>query len=364
MINTKIVKISEDNIDEKILAHAADIIKSGGLVAFPTETVYGLGANALNSEACEKIFAAKGRPQDNPLIIHISDPSHITRFTDVKNEKIMALAEKVAHAYMPGPITVILKKASIIPDSVTSGLDSVAIRCPLNKIARKLIELAETPIAAPSANISGRPSPTSAEHVIGDLDGNVEMIIDGGSCNIGLESTIIALKEGTDGAEIVLLRPGAVTLEQLSSFGCRVSVDKAVTGKMADGEKPLAPGMKYRHYAPKAAVSIVDGSDNKVIDYFSEKLKCEKNAILCFNEDKIRLSAMGGDIKRIFTFGEKDDSSEQARELFERLRGFDKLDIEAVYARMPLKKGVGLAVYNRLLKACGFNIISLENSHE
>ncbi len=324
------------------LIPAAEIIKKGGIVAFPTETVYGLGGNALDPNAASKIYAAKGRPSDNPLIVHLDKYENAGVYAHTT-----PLFFEIADAFMPGPITVILKKRSFIPDSVTGGLDTVGLRVPSNKIARELIELSGVPIAAPSANISGKPSPTSFEHVYHDLDGKVDAIIDGGSCDFGVESTIVKLENKT----IQLLRPGAVTLEMLSLFGDGLYVDPAVTEKF-DGT-PLAPGMKYRHYAPLTPLTVLDGSDKEVYSYLSERPDV---GVICFDEDLPHLNNA-----YVISCGSSPDTLTQAKLLFECLRKMDeRKDIKHIYARMPSKVGIGLAVFNRLIKAAGFSVITLK----
>ncbi len=324
------------------LIPAAEIIKKGGIVAFPTETVYGLGGNALDPNAASKIYAAKGRPSDNPLIVHLDKYENAGIYAHTT-----PLFFEIADAFMPGPITVILKKRSFIPDSVTGGLDTVGLRVPSNKIARELIELSGVPIAAPSANISGKPSPTSFEHVYHDLDGKVDAIIDGGSCDFGVESTIVKLENKT----IQLLRPGAVTVEMLSLFGDGLYVDPAVTEKF-DGT-PLAPGMKYRHYAPSTPLTVLDGRDKEVYSYLSERPDV---GVICFDEDLPHLNNA-----YVISCGSSCDTLTQAKLLFECLRKMDgRNDLKHIYARMPSKVGIGLAVFNRLIKAAGFSVVTLK----
>ncbi len=324
------------------LIPAAEIIKKGGIVAFPTETVYGLGGNALDPSAASKIYAAKGRPSDNPLIVHLNKYENAGIYAHTT-----PLFFEIADAFMPGPITVILKKRSLIPDSVTGGLDTVGLRVPSNKIARELIELSGVPIAAPSANISGKPSPTCFEHVYHDLNGKVDAIIDGGSCDYGVESTIIKLDDKT----VQLLRPGAVTLEMLSLFGDGLYVDPAVTEKF-DGT-PLAPGMKYRHYAPSTPLTVLDGDDKSVYSYLSERPDV---GVICFDQDLPYLNN-----KFVISCGSASDTLTQARMLFECLRKMDgRNDLKHIYARMPSKVGIGLAVFNRLIKAAGFSVVTLK----
>ncbi len=327
--------------DKESLIPAAEIIKRGGIVAFPTETVYGLGGNALDPEAAGKIYRAKGRPSDNPLIVHLDSYRTAGMYAHTT-----PLFFDIAEAFMPGPITVVMKKRKFIPDSVTGGLDTVGIRVPSNNIARELIELSGVPIAAPSANISGKPSPTSFAHVLHDLDGKVDAIIDGGSCDFGVESTIIKL----DDDKIKLLRPGAVTLEMLSLFGDDIYVDPAVTEKF-DGI-PLAPGMKYRHYAPSRPLIVLDGEDKAVYEYLSDRPNA---AVICFDEDVKHLKNA-----KVISCGPSADTLTQARRLFDCLREMDDAkDIEVIYARMPSRVGIGLAVFNRLIKAAGFSVIPL-----
>ena len=334
-----IEKPTNENIQK-----AADIIKNGGLVVMPTETVYGLGANALDKNAVTNIFKAKGRPMDNPLIVHLSCAEDAEKYA-YTNETFYKLAAK----FMPGPLTVILPKKDIIPSEVSCGLDTVALRVPSNEIAHELIKKSGCPIAAPSANLSGKPSPTTFNHVVEDMLGRVDAIIDGGECSVGLESTVIILKK--DKAEI--LRPGKVTYEELVEIVPDITINAAVKEQCTD-KAPASPGMKYRHYAPSSPVFIVDGDDKKVIEYFVTKQKDENCGILCFDEDIEHLEN-----KNVLTFGKHDDENTQAHELFDKLRCFDKINVDKIYARMPSDNGVGLAVYNRLIRAAGFNIIDV-----
>lgn len=328
---------------------AAEIIRTGGLVVMPTETVYGLGASALDRAAVTNIFKAKGRPMDNPLIVHLAEPSDAEKYA-YTNETFYKLAER----FMPGPLTIILKKKDIIPPEVTCGLDTVALRVPSNPIANELIRLSGCPIAAPSANLSGRPSPTLFSHVVEDMDGRVDAIIDGGECEIGLESTVIILKE--NGAE--LLRPGKITVDELREIIPSLTVNSAVKEQCRDA-KPASPGMKYRHYAPSSPVRIVDGDETNVIR-FLQKMQSKQNCgILCFSEDEKHLSP-----KNLLTFGKQNDEDEQAHLLFDKLRCFDTMNVDVIYARLPSDRGVGLAVYNRLIRAAGFEIINVNTIQE
>ena len=331
-------------ISEKEIETGASIIKSGGLVIFPTETVYGLGANALDSSASAKIYAAKGRPSDNPLICHLASADDAEKYC-VVNETYKRLSER----FMPGPLTVILPKKynekgeSIVPDTTTGGLDSVAVRVPSNRIARALIERSGLPIAAPSANISGSPSPTTLRHVLEDMYGRVDCIIDGGDSEIGLESTIVMPKDD----KIYLLRPGAITVEMLREICDDIVVDASVTAK--SDARPLAPGMKYRHYAPKSKVVMLNGDDESVYSYLADKSDC---AILCYDGDKCLLCR-----DHAMSLGDKNDHLTQAHRLFAALRDLD--GVGTIYARMPSCDGVGLAVFNRMVKAAGYEIIEL-----
>lgn len=351
-MDTKILHISTDlseSNDIDNLKIAAEIVRNGGLVAFPTETVYGLGANALDDEAVKKIFEVKGRPQDNPLISHLASADEISKYAYVSENPYF---EKIAGLF-PAPLTVILRKCPLISNVVTAGLPNAGFRVPENLVARKFLELASVPIAAPSANISGRPSPTKAEHVIEDLYGKVDVIIDGGPCNVGVESTIVTL--ATDPP--VLLRPGAVTLETLTSLLGQVQISRSILSEMNDDEIAAAPGMKYKHYAPINPVTLVMGSDESVREYINKRCETENLAILCYDEDVPYIT----DCRNIFTVGTAGEPLQQARLIFDALRATDECSfITGVLARCPESKdGVNLAVYNRLLKASGFNVIKL-----
>ncbi|MBQ8288954.1 MAG: threonylcarbamoyl-AMP synthase [Clostridia bacterium] len=338
-INTKIVYTpTEDD-----LISAADLLRTGGLVAIPTETVYGLGVNALLSEAAPKVYAAKGRPSDNPLIIHLADAADAERYAITCDA-----FDRLATAFMPGPLTVILPKRDCIPDSVTGGLATVAVRVPSHPIAHRLIELCGFPVAAPSANLSGRPSTTTVEHVIEDMKGRVDMILDGGASDIGLESTIVLPKE--DGS-LVLLRPGAITVEMLEEEGFTVTLDKAVTARLQEGEQPLAPGMKYRHYAPRARVILLSGERESVQAAMEPYRDRADTALICYADDTV------ADASNARVLGAFERRDEQARNLFDLLRSFDsQTEITRIYAPLPDRKGIGLALFNRMLKAAGYDI--------
>ena len=337
-MNTK--RLTEQDIDE-----AAAILRDGGLVGIPTETVYGLGANGLNEEAVAHIFEAKGRPQDNPLILHIPSADHLERYC----KEIPLTAYQLAEAYWPGPLTMILKRKPIVPDVVTAGLDTVGMRCPSHPVCHAILEAADVPVAAPSGNTSGRPSPTTAAHMWEDMDGKIDAIVDGGPCSVGVESTIIDLTE----TPARLLRPGGITLEQLETVLGEVAVDPAVTRLMGAGEKPKAPGMKYRHYAPKAPVTVVTGDPKKSADYIAAHA-APGDGIICFDE----FAPLFGS-HYVEQLGPAGDKGEQARHIFDALRFFDHTPVKSIWAQCPDASGIGLAISNRLNKAAGFHIIEV-----
>ena len=340
-MDTKIVRIINTTEYSKALDEAANIILSGGLVVFPTETVYGLGGNGLLSDAAQKIYSAKGRPSDNPLIIHIADPRDADKYAYTSD-----IYYRLAEAFMPGPLTVIMPKRDCIPLSVTGGLETVAVRCPSHPIAHALIEKCGVPIAAPSANISGRPSPTDAKYVIEDMDGRVDMIIDGGGCEIGLESTIVKI----DGNSLTLLRPGGITYDALCCVCDEVKIASAVLEKLAENEKPLSPGMKYRHYAPNADFVLLEGDKNDVLSFMINEQK--KNcAVLCYDEELMYLDA-----SLSISIGASNDLNTQAKKLFTALREADKLGAKKIYAHLPNTSGLGLALYNRMIRAAAHTI--------
>lgn len=345
-MKTEFIKIGTDiSQNRQTFERAGQIIRSGGLVAFPTETVYGLGGNALDADAARKIYAAKGRPSDNPLIIHISCVVDAEKYCHT-NQMYYRLAEK----FLPGPLTVILPKRDCIPLTVTGGLNTVAVRLPSDENARDLIAAAGVPIAAPSANLSGKPSPTTAKHVLDDMDGRIDMIIDGGSCQIGLESTIVKIDEDF----LTVLRPGGVTVEMLSEI-CPVKIDKVITEKLSDGEHPLAPGMKYRHYAPDTKVVLIDSTREMFLNYVRNEAKKHTIGLLVGKNDEKELLDSGA---TILSLG--DGNLNEAHELFAKLRQVDECSCEVFYARLPSKSGIGLAVYNRFIKAAGYDVITLK----
>ena len=324
---------------------AAAIIREGGLLGIPTETVYGLGANALDEDACRRIYEAKGRPQDNPLIIHISDAGWLPRYCKHIPESAYALAR----AFWPGPLTMILPAKDIVPMRTTGGLDTVGVRCPDHPVTLEIIRRADVPIAAPSGNISGRPSPTTAHHMVEDMTGRIDGIVDGGACGVGVESTIIDLTCTPPR----LLRPGGLPLEALEAVLGEVEVDKAVVSKLAEGEKPKAPGMAYRHYAPKAPVTVITGDPDKSAAYIRAHLT-DRSGIICFHE---YVDTFGDHI--VHDLGHREDKAEQARHVFDALRTFDDTDVREIWAQCPDSSGLGLAVENRLKKAAGFHVIEV-----
>ena len=327
---------------------AAEIIINGGLVAIPTETVYGLAANGLDPEAVAKIFLAKGRPQDNPLILHVADKSQI----DTLCHSIPEAAYRLAEAFWPGPLTLVLPARDIIPACTTAGLPTVAVRCPDSAVTREIIRLAGVPVAAPSANISGKPSTTTAQHVLHDHDGRIEAIVDGGPSRVGVESTIVDLSEERPR----LLRPGGITPEQLLEVLGDLVIDKAVTAQIDKDAVVKAPGMKYRHYAPQCQVLIVAGSREKAASYIHAHFQ-PGDRVLCFQEE---LELYEG--CRPLAYGKEADAATLSAGLFSALRELDDPSVCRVYARCPVGGGVAYAVQNRLKKAAAFQIIDAEET--
>ena len=327
---------------------AADIIRSGGLVAIPTETVYGLAANGLDPEAVAKIFKAKGRPQDNPLILHVAEISQI----DTLCHNIPESAYRLAKEFWPGPLTMVLPARDIVPKCTTAGLPTVAVRCPDNAVTREIIRLAGVPVAAPSANISGKPSTTTAQHVLHDHNGNIELIVDGGPCRVGVESTIVDLSEDRPR----LLRPGGITPEQLIEVLGDLVIDKAVTAQIDKDAVVKAPGMKYRHYAPQCQVLIVSGSREATSAYIHAHYE-PGDRVLCFTEE-LPLYADCAPL----AYGSEADVSTLSAGLFAALRELDDPNVRRVYARCPVGGGVAYAVQNRLKKAAAFQIIDPEEA--
>ncbi|HKL79738.1 MAG TPA: L-threonylcarbamoyladenylate synthase [Mobilitalea sp.] len=346
-MNTIIVQIDKDNIGPKDLDQAVEILRAGGLVAFPTETVYGLGADALNPTASMKIYEAKGRPSDNPLIVHIAKVEDIEMLAlDIPEE-----AYRLAETFWPGPLTIILKKKACIPYSTTGGLDTVAIRLPAHKLARSLIAQAGVYVAAPSANLSGKPSPTTAEHVIKDMSGKVDMIIDGGIATLGLESTIVDLS----GDEIMILRPGCITKTMLENIIGPIRYDPAVLQANMDQKLiPKAPGMKYRHYAPEGSLTIYEGNTNKVIEAINKKakemLEAGKSVGIIATSETKEFYLYGS----IQVIGSRKDEDSIAAGLYATLRKFDEQHTEYIFSESFSDNDLGQAIMNRLLKAAGY----------
>lgn len=346
-MNTKLLKIEDPQLQQREVEEAARIIRQGGLVAIPTETVYGLGANALDPQAVTNIFRAKGRPQDNPLIIHVQDAAQAEKYAvDIPKEY-----DELCRRFSPGPLTVILKKKDCIPMETSGGLDTVAIRIPSHPVARAIIAAAAVPVAAPSANLSGKPSPTTPEHCVDDLWGRVDAIVDSGECAVGVESTVISLAE----EKPILLRPGAVTAEQLLEVLPELEIHQAVTGELEQGAKATSPGMRYKHYSPNAKVVILNGSTKAYTDFLRQQTE-EGIYALCFEEDTAELTVP------YIVWGSRSDDGSQAHHLFSALRELDKLGAARVYAHGPSREGVGLAVYNRLIRAAGFDELDLNEN--
>lgn len=348
-METKIVIMDRNHIDQALLKEGAEILRKGGLVAFPTETVYGLGADGLNAEASKKIYEAKGRPSDNPLILHIADFDSLGDLTTDCTVK----GRKLAEAFWPGPLTLIFKKSSKVPYNTTGGLNTVAVRMPAHPIAYELIRSSGIYIAAPSANVSGRPSPTKAEHVKEDLEGRIDMIIDGGRVEIGLESTIVDVT-----AEVpTILRPGYITAEMLEQVIGPVHYDKAVLSRVMDlSVKPKAPGMKYKHYAPKGELTIYEGISKNVINRINkiteEKLQAGFKVGIIATDETLMMYPK----EVVKTIGTRRDESTIARGLFEILRDFDAEGTDFIYSESFDNNQLGQAIMNRLLKAAGYHI--------
>ena len=366
-METKRIKINDtENINDEELKEAAQILRDGGLVAFPTETVYGLGGNALDEKAAGKIYAAKGRPSDNPLIAHVSCAAEVTPLV----KYIPEAGKKLMDAFWPGPLTIIFPKSDIVPYATTGGLDTVAIRMPVDPIANRMIALAGVPVAAPSANTSGRPSPTTADHVWQDLNGKIEMIIDGGPVGIGVESTIVDVS----GDVAAVLRPGAITMEMLKDVLGEVAIDPAILGPMAAGVRPKAPGMKYKHYAPKADLTLVEPANvadarktgeavamtqeqveqmvKTVWKLAKEKIDAGcKVGIICTDESRLRYPQ--GEVRSI---GARKSQESVAHNLYALLREFDDLKVDYIFSESFTQDHLGQAIMNRLSKAAGYQI--------
>ena len=349
-METQIRRLSYSQIDETMIEEAGRIIRKGGLVAFPTETVYGLGGDALNPESSKKIYAAKGRPSDNPLIVHIADKRDLYRIVREVPEK----AKKLMEAFWPGPLTMIFYKNELVPQATTGGLDTVAVRMPSDRIAAAFIRAAGGFVAAPSANVSGRPSTTTAAHVEEDLSGRIEMILDGGQAVIGLESTIVDMSVEPP----VILRPGAVTKEMMEAVIGPLEVDKAIIAPDS-GVKPKAPGMKYRHYAPRADLAVVEGSTEAVIaaiNQLAEEAEAEGKRVGIIATDETKDRYPKG---LVLSLGARKHEEEIAQHLFEVLRDFDETDVDCIYSEAFDEASIGPAIMNRLLKAAGHKVIQV-----
>lgn len=352
-IKTEIIKIDSRNIDTDKLRYAAEVIKSGGLVAFPTETVYGLGANAFDETSVKKIFKAKGRPCDNPLIVHVAKKEDVYRLVkDIPPE-----ASRLMDSFWPGPLTLVMNKSDAVPYAVTAGLDTVAIRMPSHPVALELIRMCRLPIAAPSANASGRPSPTSAAHVIDDLWGRIDVIIDSGNTDVGLESTVL----DTTTSPYVILRPGGISPEELENVLHGISIDpSAIAETPLQNHTPRSPGVKYSHYSPRADVVIVEGKDlskivgkiNSLIEEYGKK--GVKVGVLATDQTKNLYH-----VPDVISVGDRQHPEIIASNLFNALREFDRRKVDLIFAEAIETCGIGLAVMNRLNKAAGYNIISV-----
>ena len=349
-MQTEVIKINDIAAQKEVFVQAGQLLRSGELVAFPTETVYGLGANGLDAAACAKIYQAKGRPSDNPLILHIADAGML----ELAACEVPPLAMRLFRAFTPGPLTLILPKRPEVPDSVTGGLDTVGVRLPANEIARAMIKAAGVPVAAPSANISGRPSPTTAQAVRLDMDGRIPLLLDGGPCSYGVESTIV----DCTGGEAVILRPGGITREQLAEVAGKVSLDPALVG--AD-TVPRAPGMKYRHYAPEMPLTLFTGESEAMERLFLSELRRRRQAgqtvgvIVSLQLAEKIAELVPAELVRIS--GQRGDAAAFASRLYEQLRSFDGSGADSLLAEGVPEQGLGLAVMNRLGKASGFDIV-------
>lgn len=338
------MKIIKDLTDENLELISKKLI-SGDVVAIPTETVYGLAANALDKRAVSKIFEIKGRPNDNPLIVHISEISMMEKFA----VEIPDLAYKLARKFWPGPFTMILKKSDIVPDITTGGLDSVALRVPAHPMTLKIIRSTNLGLAAPSANISGKPSPTTVAHCQKDLGAKIDIILDGGSCDFGIESTVVSLLQ----EKPVLLRPGVITQEEIKKITGELEISNNILEKHDLQEVLLSPGMKYKHYAPDAKVILIKSNLNNFVKYIN-KIQDKNCAVLIFEGEEKNID------KPYFIYGKKDDFISQSQNLFKILRDIDETDFKTIYVRCPEISGIGLAIYNRLIRAANFNIINLD----
>lgn len=355
-METEVIKIDTNTPDwQTKLDYPAHVIKSGGLVAFPTETVYGLGANAFDENALERIYKAKGRPSDNPLIVHVADIEKVSELV----RKMPPIAKKLMEAFWPGPLTLIMPKSDKVPFIITAGLDTVAVRMPSNAIALELIKKSGVPVAAPSANSSGKPSPTLAGHVISDLSGRIDIIIDGGSTRVGVESTVLDITVDPP----VILRPGGITREQLQQVLGKVDQETSVSPLPME-TRPRSPGMKYRHYAPNAVLLLIQGCPGRVAEEISRRAELYNNdgnyvGILTTDESASLYEPSLYTFCKFLSLGSGNRPESLAANLFKRLREFDEAGVDVILAETPDARGIGQAVMNRLLKASGGNIIKL-----
>lgn len=348
---TRIIKTDELHIDPALIREAAQVLKEGGLVAFPTETVYGLGGDALQPEASKKIYEAKGRPSDNPLIVHIADMEALKKIA----AEIPPAAEQLAKRYWPGPLTMIFRKTELVPPETTGGLETVAVRFPSHPVAQALIREAGGYIAAPSANTSGRPSPTLAEDVYEDMNGRIPLILDGGQVGIGIESTIVDLSGETP----VILRPGYITAQMLQQVIGEVADDPALC-EMPDHVKPKAPGMKYRHYAPKAPLILVEGRQENVVSVIREQIRRHRQEGVSVGVIATAETAQAYDADVVKNIGSREDEASIAKHLYHILREFDREDVDMIYSESFDTAGFGQAIMNRLLKAAGHRKIQAD----
>lgn len=348
-MKTDIIKFKGNTKDKIYLKKISDTLKDGGLVVLPTETVYGLGGNGLNKRACKKIYEAKGRPSDNPLILHIAENSQLDELV----AEIPDVAKKCIEKFWPGPLTIIFKRAAIIPDEATGGLDTVAIREPSNEIAHAILKAVDFPVAAPSANLSGRPSPTKVEHVIEDLNGRVDIIVDGGHSVVGIESTVLDVTADPP----MILRPGKITLEDLREIDENITIDSATIDSKS-GEIPKSPGQKYRHYAPRAEAICFGGRLDKVVNEIKKNIsenKDKKIAVLATDETYEEYKNL--DIKLLVNLGSREHLEEVASNLFDALRRCDEENVDIIFAEGFELRGMGLSIMNRLLKACSGKVV-------
>jgi L-threonylcarbamoyladenylate synthase len=342
-MKTEYLQVDPYRPEPELIQRAARVIRQGGLCAFPTETVYGLGANGLDKTAISGIFKAKGRPADNPLILHVSD----TDMAKTLCRQISPQAVILARAFWPGPLTLVVPKTEIVPAEISGGLDTVAIRVPDHPVALSLISASGVPVAAPSANLSGRPSPTSARHVLEDLDGKIDLILDGGPTKVGVESTVVSLV----GDSPLLLRPGGITKEQLLVYLPDLELDPGILSAAESDHAATSPGMRYRHYSPKAPLTLVRGETPKILRFLQDRDRGSTVGILCTNEFAPHFSRA-----TVRCFGHRFDPESMAADLFEALRAFDDTKVTQIYAAYPDAEGIGLAVLNRLLRAAAFRV--------